>query len=473
MAGYVNLTLASQNCTLIMETLALLGGRPVLSSPLTSYNTLGPEEREAVARVVESGCLSGFYGSWSPQFYGGPEVRAFEEEWRERFGVRHAVSVNSNTSGLFASMGVIGVEPGDEVIVPPYTMSATAMAPLLYGGIPVFADIEPDTFCIDPQSVRRAITPRTKAILAVNLFGHPAPLAELLAIAQEHNLYLIEDNAQAPLAEENGRLTGTIGHIGIFSLNYHKHIHTGEGGVCVTNDDALALRLQMIRNHAENIVEPLELTNIANLVGFNYRMTELSAAIGRAQLTKVAHHVGRREASARRLTEGLTGLEGLTPPPVRPGCRHVYYFWTFRYNADVIGVSRETFSRALEAEGFPHEVGYGRPLYWLPLFQQRIAIGSQGYPFTLSDVRYERGMCPVVERMHTQEVLCFENCLWDMTDEQIDLLIEAVRKVHRQRHLLPVEGNGVTGKWGNEAIALASPHPLTRSPQFPLSQSVG
>ena len=250
-------------------------------------------------------------------------------------------------------MGAIGIQPGDEVIVPPYTMSATALAPLIYGGIPVFADVEPETFCLDVNAVQAAVTPRTRAIIAVNLFGHPAQLAQLRDIANRNGLYLIEDNAQAPLAMENGRLAGTIGHIGVFSLNYHKHIHAGEGGVCVTNDGGLARKLQLIRNHGENVVEPLGMEDISNMIGFNYRMTELSAAIGLEQLNKIDRHVETRERLAQQLVEGLQGLEGLTVPLTRPGCRHVYYVLGFRYDAEMVGVSREQFSRALSRRRFP------------------------------------------------------------------------------------------------------------------------
>jgi dTDP-4-amino-4,6-dideoxygalactose transaminase len=397
---------------------------------------MGQEELDAVTRVIKSGCLSGFYGSWGEQFFGGSRVRAFEEAWCARFGVKHSVSVNSATSGLFAAMGAIGVGPGDEVILPPYTMSATAMAPLVYGGIPVFVDIEPETFCLDPDAVRRAITPRTRAIIAVNLFGHPARLSELMSIAHRHNLILVEDNAQGPLAMEGERYAGTIGHIGIFSLNYHKHIHTGEGGMCVTSDETLARRLQMIRNHAENIVEPLNFENIANMVGFNYRMTELSAAIGIEQLKKSEYHVGRRVSVAELLADGIRGLDGLTPPQVRPGCRHVYYTWCMRLDEEILGITRERFSRALAAEGFPHFVGYVRPLYLLPVFQNRIAFGSQGYPFSLSSVRYDKGLCPVTERMHERELVCFETCMYDVDPAHGRLLVEAIRKVYENREEL-------------------------------------
>lgn len=419
-----------------MDKLALFGGEPVLHSPLPPYHSIGQEELDAVSQVIQSGCLSAFYGSWGDQFNGGPKVRAFEKGWGERFDVKHAISVNSGTSGLFAAVGAIGIGPGDEIIVPPYTMSATSMAPLIYGGIPVFVDIDPDTFCLDPQAVRQAITPRTKAILAVNLFGHPAPLEKLMEIAHKHGLKLIEDNAQAPLAMEHGRYTGTIGHIGVFSLNYHKHIHTGEGGICVTNDDELSLRLQLIRNHAENIIEPLNISNIVNLVGFNYRMTELSAAVGIEQLKKIDGHINRRIRLAQRLTQGVDGLKGLTPPDVRAGCHHVYYAWAFRFDEEAVGISREQFSRALAAEGFPHFTGYVRPLYLLPIFQRRIAFGAQGYPFNLSSVRYEKGLCPVAERLYEKELICFEICMYDIDSERSELLIRAIHKVYEQRNKL-------------------------------------
>jgi perosamine synthetase len=416
--------------------LAIFGGTPVIGRPLPRYNSIGREEREAVNRVMESGCLSGFYGSWGDEFFGGPTIQAFEQAWCDRFGVNHAVSVNSATSGLYAAMGAIGIGPGDEVIVPPFTMSATVMAPLIYGGVPVFVDIERETFCMDLEAVRQAITSRTKAILAVNLFGHAARLAELMDLAEEHGIKLVEDNAQGPLAQEDGTYAGTVGHIGVFSLNYHKHIHTGEGGMCVTDDGDLALRLQMIRNHGENVVEPLGVEDITDLVGFNYRMTELSAAVGIEQLKKIDEHVGRREELAQRLSEGVSGLEGLTTPHVRPGCRHVYYVWAMRFDAKIVGVTRERFSEALAAEGFPHSTGYVRPLYMLPIFQRRVALGPNGFPFDLSDTLYESGMCPVAERMYEEELVCFEPCMYAVDLETTDLLVEAVRKVHAHREEL-------------------------------------
>lgn len=415
------------------SSLAILGGEPVLAEPLRPYPSIGPAERAAALRVLDSGKLSGFYGSWGAEFWGGPEVRAFEEEWARHFGVPHAVTVNSATSGLTAAMGAIGIAPGDEVIVPPLTMSATVVAPLAYGGIPVFADLEPDTFTLDPEAVRAAITPRTKAILAVNLFGQPARLQELRELADERGLWLVEDNAQAPTAREHGRFAGTVGHLGVFSLNYHKHIHTGEGGVVVTRDPDLARKVQLIRNHGENVVEHLGITDLAGLVGHNLRLGELAAAIGRAQLRDVDRHVARRVHLAEALTDGVADLPGFDAPRVREGCSHVYYLWCLKVDEARLGATRSQVSRALAAEGFPNWQGYVRPLYRLPVFQQRVALRG-GFPFNLAPGRtYPPGLCPVAERLWSRELLCFEPCAHDVGPSETKLLVEALRKVHAHR----------------------------------------
>ena len=416
--------------------LALNGGRPAIDYSLPPDSTIGAAEFDAIRRVFQRGALSGFYGSWGEEFLGGVEVKNFERAWGERFAVPHVVSVNSASSGLYAAMGALGITPGDEVIVPPLTMSATVMAPIIYGGIPVFVDIEPETFCLDVEKVAAAITPLTRAIIAVNLFGHPARLHELASLARSRGIALVEDNAQGPLASETGSHAGTVGDIGVFSLNYHKHIHTGEGGMCVTRNPELALRMQAIRNHAENIVAPAAIDDPVNMIGYNYRMTEMSAAVGIAQLNRIETEVLRRQRLAEGLSLGLAGLEGVNPPVVREGCRHVYYVWSVRLDEERLGVSREKFSMALEAEGFPHFLGYVKPLYMLPVFQRRVAIGRDGWPFTLSKQQYFKGLCPVAEKMYEKELLCFETCAFRIDDRRLADLIAAFRKVHANRHLL-------------------------------------
>lgn len=417
-----------------MSKLALLGGKPVIEHPLQLYRSIGAEEKEAVIKVMDDGCLSGFVGAWCDEFHGGPLIQQFEDSWAKRFGVGHAVTMNSNTSGLIAAMGAVGVGPGDEVIIPAWSMSATAMAPIFYGGIPVFADIEDDFFCLDLESVRSNITDKTKAIIAVNLFGHPAELKSLRALADEFSIKLIEDNAQAPLGMESGLHTGTIGHIGVFSLNYHKHIHTGEGGVCTTDDDELAMKLKMIRNHGENVVSALNIENLENLVGYNFRMTELSAAVGLCQLEKMEVLVGERIALAEKLSSSVKDFSGITPPLTRENCQHVYYLWGAKYDEKEVGIGRDIFAKALEAEGCPTSVGYVEPLYLLPLFQKRIAIGAEGFPFNLSNRIYERGLCPVTEHLHEKEMLEFFICSYQLAGDDLDRVIDAYCKVYENRN---------------------------------------
>ena len=411
------------------KKLALLGGNQILRKELKPYKTIGNKEKRIISKLMNSGKLSGFVGAWCEDFYGGQMVRELEERWKQVFNCKYAVSLNSNTSGLIAALGAIGLSPGDEVIVPPMTMSATVMTPLIYGGIPVFVDIEEEFYCLDLQKVKEAINEKTKAIVAVNLFGHPANLKELRKIADQNNIFLIEDAAQSPLAVDNGKYAGTIGHIGVFSLNYHKHLHTGEGGICCTDDDELAFKMQAIRNHGENIVEELEIKNPINFVGFNFRMTELSAAIGIEQIKRINKFVDNRENIANILTDQLSDLDGLNTPIVRENCRHVYYVWACKIDINKINLSRSLIAKALKAEGIPVEEGYVEPLYLLPAFSKRIAIGREGWPFTLTNRKYEKGLCPVAEKMYKDKLLEFCICSYKLERNELDKVIEGFQKV--------------------------------------------
>ena len=417
-----------------MSKLAINGGIPVRSTPFPRYNTIGEEEKRAVMAVLDSGILSGFLGTWSPAFYGGANVQKLERDWQAAFGVRHAVSVNSATSGLYAAVGAVGVGPGDEVIVSPYTMTASASAAVVYGAIPVFADIDEDTFCITPDSIRERLSPYTKAIIVVDLLGHPAEMDEIMEIARERDLVVIEDAAQAPGAMYHGRHVGTLAHMGVFSLNYHKTIHTGEGGVVVTDDAGLADRLALIRNHGEVVVKDKGVDDIVNLVGFNYRMTEIEAAIGIEQLKKLPMLHPPRVKCAEFLTERLKGFPGLKTPVVREGVVHGYYRYALRFDESIVGVSRDKFVDALNAEGIPMVKGYTEPLYLEPMYQRRIAYGRDGFPWTYSgykgSVSYERGICPVVERLYYRELMCTDVCHANTTENDLADVVAAFEKVY-------------------------------------------
>jgi dTDP-4-amino-4,6-dideoxygalactose transaminase len=213
-------------------------------------------------------------------------------------------------------------------------------------------------------------------------------------------------------------------------------MQTGEGGICVTNDAELAQRLQLIRNHGENVIDWLKVKDLTNIVGLNIRMTELSAAVGRAQLSRIDELVSRAESIAQRLTEGTSDLPGFTPPAVRKGCRHNYFMWSAKIDTAAVGVPRAMFAKALSAEGFPNAEGYVPPIYSIPMFQRRIAIGGGGFPFNLGDRTYPKGLCPIAEAMHETHLLQFQPVSWKADDEQVDMLIEAVRKVHHNVGML-------------------------------------
>lgn len=419
-----------------MSQLALLGGKPLIKKKIKKYVSIGNNEIDSILKVMKSGNLSGFYGSWEDGFLGGEVVQEFENLWSQYFNVKYSVSVNSNTSGLQAAMGAIGISPGDEVIVPATTMCATSTCALIYGGIPVFADIEDETFCLSLDSVKENITDKTKAIIAVNLFGHPAKLKELRYLCDQKDIFLIEDNAQAICAQENDEFCGTIGDIGVFSLNYHKHIHTGEGGVCVTNNKNLAERLQMIRNHAEAVVEEAGVKDLTNMVGFNFRMTEMSAAVGVAQFNNINHHLSKRTMVSSILNEKLQNLKGIQLPLTRKNCTHSYYNWVVKYDHKQFGISREVFVKALQSEGVPAWHSYVKPLYMLPLFTNRKAIGNQNFPFNLTKRTYGKGLCPIAERLYENELMGIECCAWELDEEMINLIAKAFIKVYQNIDLL-------------------------------------
>jgi dTDP-4-amino-4,6-dideoxygalactose transaminase len=418
------------------EKLALFGGPKTIKTVFKRYNPIGQEEVEAAKAVIESGVLSQFLGTWSPDFYGGPKVKEFERQCEAYFGVKHAITVNSWTSGLIAAVGAIGIEPGDEVIVSPWTMCATATAILHWNAIPVFADIEPETFCLDPVSVEANITPYTKAIMVVDIFGHSANIDALLAIAERHGLKVISDTAQAPGTYNKGKITGTQAHVGGFSLNYHKHIHTGEGGILVTNDDEIANRLQLIRNHAEAVVGDKGDTNLSNMVGYNFRLGEIECAIGIEQLKKLKGFISARQYAAERLTQGLSGLPGLRTQITKPDCTHAYYMYPLVLDVEQLGVSRSRIVAALKAEGIEGlQAGYAN-IHLLPMYQQKMAYGSKGFPWTSDichrDVSYEKGICPVAEALHESTYFGIAMCMHELNDHDVDLMVRAFRKVWSQ-----------------------------------------
>jgi perosamine synthetase len=428
--------------------LAVNGGPPIRIKPWFDNFTIGEEEKAAVLRVIDSGYLSLFEGSHTPDhpfsFNGGPEVQALEEEWCDYYGSMHAISVNSATSGIYAAIGALELGFGDEVIVSPYTMSACAMAPMIYGAIPVFADIEPETGCISPKSIAKCINEKTKGILVVHQFGFPADMDQIMALAHQHDLRVIEDCAQCHGAKYKGRNLGTIGDIGVFSLNVNKTIQSGEGGVCVTNDANFAYRLQLIRNHGEAVVGVAGYENIINIAGFNYRMTELSAAIARVQLKKLPSLNSKRLELVEQLKDALKPYEFFQPLQGRLECQtcscspttkclSTYYIFPIRYFSEHTGVDRDTFVKVLNSEGALFYQGYTPPLYLQPVYQRKILF-KNGYPFSAKENQkcvqnYEKGICPTAEKLHFEQMVVSEHVRMPHTESDIKDIVKCIEKI--------------------------------------------
>jgi dTDP-4-amino-4,6-dideoxygalactose transaminase len=416
------------------EELALLGGNPVRSKPFPRHPVIGTAEKKAVLDVLDSGELSTFIAVPGEYFNGGRKIKEFEQQFAEYHGVRHAVAFNSATAALHAAVVAVNVPAGAEVIVPPYTFTSTATCALMHNAIPVFADVDEDVFGLDAAAVERAITPLTRAIILVHLFGHPANMNGILDVARRHDVPVIEDCAQAPGAKYEDRLVGTFGDCGIFSFTESKTITTGEGGMLITNSEEIAAMARMVRNHGEMIVEgQKERTYSSSMLGWNYRMTEMEAALGVVQFGKLEQLNQHRIDLANYLSSRLTGADGLETPATLPRATHVYYVYPLKYDEESVEIPRDLFVKALNAEGIPFGAGYVRPLYLAPLYQERRHFAFEHYAGHAS---YGAGLCLTAERLHEKELMLTGVVRFPATREDMDDIADAVQKVMEQREAL-------------------------------------
>jgi dTDP-4-amino-4,6-dideoxygalactose transaminase len=416
------------------QQLAILGGVPCINHQFPDYNSIGHREIESATRVLKSGKLSQFVGSSGEFFFGGNSVKSMESAWSKFFNTDFAVSSNSWTSGLWLAIGALGLEPGSEVIVSSWTMAATATTILHWNLVPVFADVDEASFNLNPVDVENRITKRTRAIVSPDIFGQSADIESLKIICEKYDLKLVSDTAQSPGAQRNGYLAGTASDIGGFSLNYHKHIHSGEGGVAVTNSPELASRMQLLRNHGEVVVgQNPELESQYGILGMNMRLGEIESAIAEVQLTVLNQAIASRRSGAQLFSSLISDLQGITVPQLSTGNDHVYYVYGIRIDFQQIGIDRRILVGALKAEGVPAILEGYQNIHKLPLFSKQLTYKGNPLPYSLLPRKRRRELSntilPVAEMLHNSSFVGINWCAKDFTEIEVHSVASAFQKV--------------------------------------------
>lgn len=397
---------------------AIAGGEPVKTTPFGKEARYGDEELTQLKEALAQGTL--FYVH-------GQKVKQFEADFAAANGVRYAVTCSSGTAAIHTALMAVGISPGDEVITAPITDMGTVVPILFQGAIPVFADLLPHTYNLDPASVAARITPRTRAIVAVNLAGNACDLHALRELCDQHDLRLIEDCAQALGCRYDGQPIGTWGDIGCFSVNEFKHISCGDGGIVITDDPELADRLRLATDKAYNRRSDAPSHN-PTFLGNNYRMTELQGAVAVAQLRKLDSIATRRRAWCGALLERLSGLKGLHLPEVTPGCEPSWWFFLMRVEPEVLGANADDFAQALRKEGLPVGAHYtGQCLYEYPVFAEKSFFAHAPHP--CASQPYAKGLCPTAEAILDTAVMLSINEAYTQTD--LEETEEAIHKVAR------------------------------------------
>jgi perosamine synthetase len=398
---------------------ALLGGTPVRRTPFPSWPVADAREEDALVRVIRS-----------RKWFRGENVAAFEAGYAKLTGARHCLATANGTSALITSLGALGLGPGDEVIVPPYTFVATINTVLLMHALPVFVDSDIETFQIDARKIEPAITANTRVIMPVHLGGSAADLDTIMEVARRRGVTLVEDACQAHLAEWRGRKVGTYGKTGCFSFQASKNLNSGEGGAILTDDEALVETCYRFHNNSRGRRTTGDNFSYRN-VGANLRMTEFQAALLTAQMTRLENQARTRDENAAYLTRQLGQIPGITPARMYEGCtRNAYHLYMFRYDpGGFSGLPRTGFIKALAAEGIPAAGGYS-PLNKEPVLED--ALSSKGFQAIYSKARLDawraQNSCPQNDRLCSEAVWLVQTMLLGPRKDMDDI-VEAVRKV--------------------------------------------
>ena len=405
-----------------MNKIALYGGTPTKTTPYGTGKRFGDEELVNLKEALEQNTL--FY--WK-----GNMTKRFCKKFADMYGSKYCAAASSGTAAIHVALGAVGVGPGDEVITSPITDMGSVIGILYQNAIPVFADLDPHSYNMDPASVEAKITPRTKAIVVVHLAGNAAEIDEIVRIAKKHNVYVIEDCAQTYCCKYKGQYVGTFGDIGCFSLNDFKHISAGDGGMIITNDEqlyynALWFADKNYNRHGENV------SKNTPFLAPNYRMNELTAAVALAQLDKVEDICAKRHHYGDCLNAALKNIPGVYPHKVLADCESSYWFYLFRVNESELKVSRNEFVKALQAEGINASEGYiPFCVYQYDMFKNKTVYpGSTQYPLDGThgnSIQYQDGDCPIAEEILDTCVRINVNEFF--TEQDLEETIAAVQKV--------------------------------------------
>ena len=426
-----------------MKNLALLGGNPVLKRPQKlPFAQTTAEDKAAVIKCFENNSFSAFRAG---DYEGGEYIKKFEKSICDSFNSDYAVSFDTWSNGIVASLMSLGIGPKDEVLIAPYTMTSCATSIMSCGATPVFCDVDLNTGCISPDSIIKNITPQTKAIFVVHLFGLPAAMDDIMKIATSHNLYVFEDCAQAPLASVNNSLCGTMGDIGGFSFTESKFVMGGEGGVAITNNKKINNGLRVVRNHGEvcstaknnqhlrravdgedseeqNYNYADDVLPDYGLLGFNFRMTELSASLIYSQWKRLKDNIEYRRKHVSRILEAIKDIEYISPMIPHYHSNPSWYTLPLRFIEEKAGITREKFVEALNAEGFNFLCGYCPPLYRQDLYHHK-------KHWSIKDISYDNVHCPNIDTLFDKELFMTMDIRPPYTQGYFDKMTQAFMKV--------------------------------------------
>lgn len=405
---------------------ALLGGDPVRKEPFPSWPKIQENDEQAWMTVLKKGRWCRMDGSYAKEF---------EAAWAKMLGAKYCLATASGTTALLTSLHALGIGPGDEVLVPPYTFVATVNVVLLVHALPVFVDTDPETFQMDASKIEAAITERTKCIIPVHLGGSSADLDKILSVARKHKLPVLEDACQAHLAEWRHQKVSTLGDLGCFSFQASKNLNSGEGGAILTNNEDLIKVCESFHTNGRGQSDS-GFSYVRN--GCNHRMTEFQAALLLSQLSRLEEQSRTRAQNAEYLTRQLREIPGIAPARVYDGCtRNAYHLYMFRYDkTQFAGVPRARFLKALEAEGIPCSGGY-TPLNKEPFLKNTFESRAFRSIYSADDIaRCEaRNHCPANDRLCEEAVWLFQTMLLG-SRRDMDQIAEAVRKIQSQASLL-------------------------------------